>query len=285
VTNTPQGAYPPDWRQQQPQRATGGYGWNRPTTAGPYANDFGADEADPEDADVGRARIRGMVVDRMTAMSSRHGGHAWDMLRGPKPLLPHALAFIYRDGPDGNVKVAAATRLFSDDESERDLGRLLRRMTAVAHRYLGANGFDPRATLTTNADEMSETAEYIGLGVSTLDTSTESWVEVLERAQSPVDVRGRCYVLLDDRRERVPPAPPTKIIIDRGGRANYHHVRLQSTRTLNIGGVAYRRWSWLHDSRESAHPRNVWERMAELHTAVYEGVRQAEHARRPPRHR
>jgi hypothetical protein len=287
VTNTPQGAYQPDWRQQQQQRATGGHERNRPAAAGHhYADEFGVDEADPEDADVGRARFRGMVVDRMTAMSSRHGGHAWDMLRGPKPLLPHALAFLYTDGQEGQVRVAAATRLFSDDAAERDLGHLLRRMTVVARRYRGAEGFDPRGTLTTNADEMSEVARYVGLGISTLDTPMESWIEVLERAQSPVDVQGRCYILLDDRRDRVPPAPPTKLIVDRGGRASYPHVRLQSTRTLNIGGNAYRRWSWLHDSREGAHPRNVWERMAELHATVYEGVWKAEQARRPPpRHR
>jgi hypothetical protein len=209
--------------------------------------------------------IRSQVVDRLVRMSIRHGGHAW-RCRRDRPVAPHAIGFFYADparvGADGRqfFTVVAATRMVNDEPGVRDLPRLLYRLAALARdRYLPTpGGFDPATQMTTHQDRSSGVAQYIGLGVSTLDTPAGSWDEVQATAADQRDIPGRCYALLLDH---------TAILVDRGAaRETFGAVAVRSTGDLNVApGVPDRMWIHHPNVASMPAPADVWERMYELH--------------------
>jgi hypothetical protein len=201
----------------------------------------------------------------MVRMSAHHAAHAWRHRRD-RPVAPHALGFLYADpippAEDGwqFFTVVAATRMVNDDPAVRDLPQLLYRLTALAReRYLPTpGGFDPAVHMTTHQDKPSGPAQYIGLGVSTLDTPAGMWDDVRARAAGTDEVPGRCYALLLDG---------TAILADRGARNSFDTVSVRCTADLNVApGLAGRRW--IHDPDVSTMPApiDVWERMYDLHT-------------------
>lgn len=213
------------------------------------------------------ASVRNQVVDRLVRMSVRHAAHAWRHRRD-RPVAPHAVGFLYADPvptPQAQTrqffKVVAATRMVNDDPSVRDLPRLLYRLTALARdRYLPTpGGFDPATHMTNHHDEASGTAQYIGLGVSTLDTPAGMWDEIQTAAAGTDDLPGRGYALLLDH---------TAILVDRAAnREAYGTVSVRSTGDLNVAwGLAGRMWIRHPDVSSMPAPLDVWERMHELHT-------------------
>jgi hypothetical protein len=198
-------------------------------------------------------------------MNAMHGTHAWDRRRR-EPIGPHGLAFLYRDpitaGDPPRYKVAAATRLFLDGDDVRNLPRLLYEMIGIARDYHARGAFDPRLTMTDRQEEMSVHAEYIGLGVSTLDTPWTPWYEALENAAGPLDIPGCGYVMLIDG---------TRMVVERGGSSS-GTTKLFSSRQLTDPMHPVRVWTWLRDAHVPGRTE-LWQWMAQLHDLAAEGHR------------
>jgi hypothetical protein len=218
-------------------------------------------------SDLVALELRNLSIDRIRRMNAMHGTHAWDRRRR-EPIGPHGLAFLYRDpvapGDPPRYKVVAATRLFLDGDDVRNLHRLLYEMSGIARDYLTRGAFDPRLTMTDRQEQMSQRAEYIGLGVSTLDTPNAPWYEALERASGPLDIPGCGYVILADG---------TRMIVERGG-SSARATKLYSSRQLTDPMNPVRVWSWLRDSHIPGRPE-LWQWMTQLHELAAEGQRLA----------
>jgi hypothetical protein len=157
--------------------------------------------------------------------------------------------------------VLAATRLVDDTADVRALPRLLFRLANLARdRYAQPGGFDPRPLLANRQDPMSPHATYIGLGVSSLDSATDTWERIQHAASGPLDLPGRCFALLGDG---------TQLLVDRGGQDVFGEVRLAATHDLNIQlGLASRRWAWRPDLATTTGTAEIWPRLAELHRLI-----------------
>lgn len=213
--------------------------------------------------DPAAARIRNLVIDRLLRMNARHANHAW-LRRRTQPVGPHGLAFLYGDQPSPNHyhEVAAATRLVDDGTDVRDLPRLLYRLANLARdRHVStAGGFDPRTTLTNRHDPMSSHAVYLGIGVSSLDTSMGTWEQAQHTASGPLDLPGRCFALLSDG---------TMLLVERGAQDAYGEVRIRSTHDLNLSpGISPRKWTLKPDLAATAGTREIWRRIYDLHELV-----------------
>lgn len=113
--------------------------------------------------------------------------------------------------------------------------------------------------MTTHQDPTSGAAQYIGLGVSTLDTMTVTWADIQATADDTDDLPGRCYALLLDH---------TAILIERAAtREGYGATSVRSTGDLNVArGLAGRMWIHHPDVSSMPAPVEMWERLYDLHT-------------------
>lgn len=220
--------------------------------------------------------VRNAAVTRLMGMNAMHGMHAFEHLRqGDNRIGPHAIAFLYRDidlvalqreyratGEPPPYAVRAATRLFPDGQEVSSLTALLGSMIDIASDYLdGGRGFDPRLCMSDRRDPaMSNRAEYIGIGISSLDSPAGTWEQIQQRAVSPLDVPGRGYIYLYDG---------TRIIFDRGGPYGMSG-RTYSTDQLGTALMSARPWSWLQDN--ALDPR-IWNPLRQFFDAVWEGHR------------
>lgn len=227
------------------------------------------------------ASVRNQVVDRMVRMSRNHATHAWENRRS-QPVCPHAIGFLFADPvprsePDQDeteeqrrfrvlqfFTVAAATRMVNDSPDVRDLPQLLFRLTTLAReRYLPTpGGFDPAVQMAIHRDRTSGRAQYIGLGVSTLDTLGATWDEALGTAMDVDDIPGRCFALLADN---------TAIVIDRGAsRRARKDIGVHATTDLNYaGGLAPRLWTHHPTVSTMPAPSDVWDLMNDLHQLTF----------------
>lgn len=209
--------------------------------------------------------IRHQVVDRLVSMSARQAEHAWRRRRD-RPVGPHAVAFLYLDrtGETDLFHVKAATRMVDDGPDVRDLPGLLDRLATLARdRYASTpGGFDPKVHMTNRHDRASGQAQYIGVGVSTLDTPTGSWEQVQGTARDAADVPGRCYVILSDG---------TVMLIDRQPqRSGFGAVHVHSTHSLGPpSGLPSRSWALYEYVVQMRAPMPVWDRLYELHMVTY----------------
>ncbi len=225
-------------------------------------------EPGPEQHDRAAAEIRNLVVDRLSQMNAQHALNAWEHRR-KTPIGPHALAFFYLDvvesgGPARYVTPAAA-RLFLDGEDVAFLPELLYKMVGIGRRRLArGDDFDPLTTMARRQDEMSSRAQYIGVGVSSLETPNMGWAEVQQKAFGPLDIPGRGLALLTDG---------TRLVLERGDHAHGPmHVRSSHQLDL-VPGIPSRRWTWLRDQVE---PNSAEYWLHELHQTVLEGQRRME---------
>lgn len=209
------------------------------------------------------ADARNRVIDRLLEMNSLHALRAWD-LRRLDPLGPHGLAFHYADlgpkpahaaEPDTGWSLRTATRLWLDGEREADLPGLLMRLVAQAEE-LGED-FDPRVQMSNRFEPMARTASYLGLGVSSLDTDTGAWYDVMGTVSGVLNIPGRCYAVFWDG---------ARVVVDRRGENEYRAVRVRSSANLgNLGtqfGVHQRRWA--HDPGLDHVDSPMWRFMDQL---------------------
>jgi hypothetical protein len=200
----------------------------------------------------------------MGTMSARHGEYAWVQRRN-RPVGPHALAFLYADPVSGNQgvwwHVVAATRMVHDDARTRHLPRLLHRFARLGReRYVGGpGGFNPGVQMSNRHDPCSGLAEYIGVGVSTLDTPGRDWAQAQATAGEAGEVAGRCFVVLGDG---------TGMVIDRAGELDGGGVVVASTMPLTSApGRRVVAAPGLWATPELA---QVWEPLWQIHTLAWD---------------
>jgi len=214
------------------------------------------------------AEIRNLVVDRLSQMNAQHALNAWEHRR-KTPIGPHALAFFYLEviepGNPPRYATPIAARLFLDGEDVSFLPELLYKMVGIGRRRLAqGDDFDPLVTMARKQDEMSTRTQYIGVGVSSLETPTRSWAEIQDSAFGPLDIPGRGLAVLTDG---------TRLVLERGDRSHGPtHVRSSHQLDL-VPGIPSRRWTWLRDPVE---PNGTEYWLHELHQAVLEGQRRME---------
>jgi len=244
-------------------RGSGGGGYPGSGQATP-----GWDEPGPEQHDRAAAEIRNLVVDRLSQMNAQHALNAWEHRR-KTPIGPHALAFFYLDvvetsGPARYVTPAAA-RLFLDGEDVAFLPELLYKMVGIGRRRLArGDDFDPLTAMARRQDEMSSRVQYIGVGVSSLETPSMTWAEVQQKAFGPLDIPGRGVALLTDG---------TRLVLERGDHAHGPMLVRSSHQLDLVPGIPSRRWTWLRDQVEP-NSADYW--LHELHQTVLEGQRRME---------
>src|SRR5436305_12206081 len=155
-----------------------------------------------------------------------------------------------------------AARLFLDGEDVAFLPELLYRMVGIARRRLGrGDDFDPLAVMARKQDEMSPRAQYIGVGVSSLETPALSWTEIQQNAFGPLDIPGRGVAVLTDG---------TRLLLGRGDRSHGPtHVRYSHQLDLTPG-IPSSRSTWLPVGDD---PISAEYRLQELHRAVLHGQR------------
>jgi hypothetical protein len=269
VTYANQGSAPSQRRRwAEPEPA--GFGHSNSYRVNGGGNGGGADWIEPssEQHDRAAAEIRNLVVDRLSQMNAQHALNAWEHRR-KTPIGPHALAFFYLDQVEGGntprYSTPAAARLFLDGEDVAFLPELLYKMVGIGRRRLArGEDFDPLATMARKQDEMSSQAQYVGVGVSSLETPTLSWTEIQENAFGPLDIPGRGLAVLTDG---------TRLVLERGDRS-HGPVHVRSSHQLDlVPGIPSRRWTWLRDSVE---PNSAEYWLHELHQAVLEGQRRME---------
>jgi len=236
----------------------------------PPANDLAAEPAaDRRAREAGAADLRVQVVHRLQRMNAKHSLYAWD-LRYSDPLGPHGLAFFYTEpdtrDPSRHV-LRTATRLFLDDPDTNNLPYLLKRLADHVSDLRHRPGFDPRVQLADRAEPMSARAVYIGVGVSSLDTPTQTWAQAQRTAANPLEVAGRCYAYLVDT---------TMILLDRGGDRDLGRTRSRCTHRLHVTADPLT-GGWHHDPdlAQLADPatRDSWLWLRELHTRITGGDR------------
>ena len=225
-------------------------------------------EAGPEQHDRVAAEIRNLVVDRLSQMNAQHALNAWEYRR-KTPIGPHALAFFYLEqiepGSPPRYATPMAARLFLDGEDVAFLPELLYKMVGIGRRRLArGDDFDPLTSMARKQDEMSPRAQYVGVGVSSLETPQVSWAEIQQNAFGPLDIPGRGLAILTDT---------TRLVLERGDRSHGPtHVRSSHQLDL-VPGIPSRRWTWLRDPVE---PNSAEYWLQELHQTVLEGQRRME---------
>jgi hypothetical protein len=225
--------------------------------------------------------LRNQIIDRLGEMNARHRHHAWQS-RNARPLCPHGLAVFYRE-PDHDRDpprwvLRTATRMLLAGEESEDLTLLLYHLGGIADEYLAKHGrLDPRYGVTRmvqRAEAMSATAEYVGVGVSSLDTPVDPhtglggfWRDMQRSAAGVFDIPGRMYAhLVDD----------TRILLDRRGQREGDRFLIVSTEELNMVHGRFIR-SWQRDVERP--PRmlrdpatgGVWRELARLNDLFRQG--------------
>jgi len=152
------------------------------------------------------AYLREAVLFRMQKLSFNHAMVVADKPQGRLPG-PHAIALLYgaevrREGSTTQqFEVFAATRMFQDTDDDRakynvrDLPQLLANLTEIAEYHYRAGGWNP-LDLTDRAEPMPSNAYFVGLGVSSLGSPGQNWVEV--RSGFGLQLPSHCDIRLTD---------------------------------------------------------------------------------------
>jgi hypothetical protein len=161
-------------------------------------------------------------------------------------------------------RLATATRVFLDGSEVENLPRLLYELHGIGSGFLNGGGFDPRSQMADRVEAMPRDARYIGLGVSSLDTPTGTWREMLRTSDGPLNIPGRCYALLADS---------TRILCDRRGESEFGAFHIWSTHSLDlVHGHPMRAWRYgsrlLHGEPDT---KDIWHWLTQLHYLVVEG--------------
>jgi hypothetical protein len=230
---------------------------------------FEPGQAEPDHLAVS---VRNQAIHRMEALSRNHARLAFES--PGTPICPHAVAFLYLDAvPTPSArgghtvfhKVVAAARVVPDTQDVRELPTLLFRLGRLAReRYVPApGGFDPAVHMSVYRDETTGRAEYVGVGVSTLDTPELRWEQACAQAEDTDDLGGRMFIVLADH---------TAILVDRPPpRRGRRDLGVHSTGDLNFrDALAPRMWTGHRDVSTMPVEPEIWDLLHELHQAVYQ---------------
>jgi hypothetical protein len=212
--------------------------------------------------------LRQQALERLRLMNLKHAAHAWQR-RNSDPIAPYGLAFLYaQPGPDSTkpwLTVSAATKLWLAGDDTADLPRLLFTLNqTLAHHLDAPQSFDVRTQLANRTDPtMTANAWYVGLGVSSLDTSAGAWQQVVRQVDSDLDIPSITRIALIDG---------TIIVAERCGASDFHQLRVVSTQPLSIGhDTRFLTWTAVSDQSLRADPEHatVLRWLEELHTTLW----------------
>jgi hypothetical protein len=182
----------------------------------------------------------------MMHMNALHAANAWE-LRRRDPIAPHGLAFLFvqpdrRPGRGGRYRLTAATKLWLAGDTKLDLPERLFRYHHGVSSILSAKGADVRTLANKRDAEMADDAIYVGLGASSLDTSTGDWAQVVATAATERlavragDVTGRAPITGEHDVPgciRIVLTDDTAIVAERRGMPEFNHRVIHATGTLN----------------------------------------------------
>jgi hypothetical protein len=230
------------------------------------------DPNDGQTADVAELRrtvdLRQQALERLRLMNLKHAAHAWQR-RNSDPIAPYGLAFLYaQPGPDSTkpwLTVSAATKLWLAGDDTADLPRLLFTLNQTLAQHLDApQPFNVRTQLANRADPtMAANSWYVGLGVSSLDTSTGTWRQVVRQVDSDLEIPSVIRIALIDG---------TIIIAERRGASDFHQLRIVTNQPLSIGhDTRFLSWTAASDQNLHADPEHatVLRWLEELHTTLW----------------
>lgn len=236
----------------------------------PQASAWQPPAPDPEEETW--ADLRNQVTDRLRRMNGSHCLHAFDAYGGSDAIGPHGIALFYAEPmPETRrVRLCTATRLFLDGEDAEHLPALLGAVTGAATANLERAAqrrrpWDPRhpdTGMVNRSERMSPRAEYVGVGVSTLDMPGSPWSSAAPAARSALDLPGRGYALLLDG---------TALVVERRSNRGFTEPDTWCNRSLDIRpGQQARLWSRTPRLVENADEptRRVWERLRALHEVL-----------------
>jgi hypothetical protein len=250
---------------------------------------------DPDLGEQRAADIRRRAIDRVVAMNRAHTEAAWRM-RHDDPLEPHGIALLYvhhdpQRAPYG-FRLTAATKLWLHDDHDFDVHhRMFRFYRDLATELSPAA--DVRAYTDRRDGDMVEHAGYVGLAVSSLDTATGRWRDVVATASiATTDTRtarlwgrdtpdrprpGIVHRPVEDHSDipgsfRIVLTDGTTIVGERRGRPDFDRTIIESTHNLNFGPYATPfPWAWVHRDYLDADPAHaeVLHWMAQLNNLCY----------------
>ncbi|HET8660334.1 MAG TPA: hypothetical protein VFM55_15210 [Micromonosporaceae bacterium] len=183
--------------------------------------------------------VRNQAVGRMRWMNVKHAQHAWDQ-RYSDPLAPYGLAFLFVQPTPGRAErlsVKAATKLWLAGLEAQHLPRLLFGLNEHVGKRMQTGPLDLRTDLANRVDDsMADSAYYIGVGLSSLDTHTGVWEQAREQVENVADVPGRVLIVLTDQ---------TTIVCERRGLNEYNAFQIHSTHSLgDVFAHGVYRWGW-----------------------------------------
>lgn len=197
--------------------------------------------------------LRHQVAARLRSVNATHCHEAFDRLGRRNALGPHGVVLLYtvpdRQGPFG-YRLLIATRLFlagpDSDDLERVINDLSRSAAAnIARANARGQRWDPRgpeASMVNGGDVMPRRADFVGVGVTTLDTEEGGWYNVANSVlnqpwgtahrRSVFDLTGLSIALLADG---------TALRVVRNPHRRIGEDGISCNRTMD----ASRRWAWI----------------------------------------
>jgi hypothetical protein len=222
-------------------------------------------------------RMREDVLDRLTVVSRRHIRHAFERAWAGKPIGPHALVFFYAEpGATDAAGLRVATRLFIEGSDVADLPTILRQLLDLAGDYREAGGLDPRTQFATRVEHMSNRAEYLGLGVSTLNPDGGrprlSGPGAGAHRASPSAEAAMLYSFATVPSRAVAQLTDGTFLLLRSS-GGLEPTSILSTHSLGSGAAPARMWAWARPGFLSAEPglSEIAPALTELHTAIARG--------------
>ena len=210
--------------------------------------------------------LRNRLVNALLMANSAHAEEAWRRRRRD-PINPHALLYVYAEPPYGEpptCELRLASRLFLDAD-EPALPMLLFEFKDRILEHL-KEGADPRGPeLSNSVQQMSASALYVGLAVSSLDTPAGTWDKVQRTVRSDMDIPGRCYAVLIDG---------SRLQLDRHAKDRYGQVHILSTRTIRDSSrQPARRWEpdegrLSNEHQQDTDARHSWAWLHHIHDLI-----------------
>ncbi|GIE81869.1 hypothetical protein Aph02nite_78190 [Actinoplanes philippinensis] len=206
-------------------------GWRTPVD-----RDREREAADAET--LARQNLEWSLFERAHALSVRHASAAWER-RFRRPLVPYALAALFRQRTADGMVVTAATRLWLAGPEPSDPVDLLSALVALARGRDPRQPWDVRTALA-NRHDVPDDAVYTGLALSSLDTRTGTFAEACAAARSELHIPGTILYLAGDPAVQ---GGQRALVADRRGADGHNALTISSHEALSTP-VILSRWPY-----------------------------------------
>ncbi|MEU3455263.1 hypothetical protein ABZ671_16955 [Micromonospora sp. NPDC006766] len=249
-----------------------------PSTPQPPSATWRADD-EPTAGDRRQADLRIQVAYRLKRANSDHLLHADQAYGRRGALSPNGLLLFFTapaEAQPHGYKLYTASRTFPESPDSDDLPLLLRALTEVAADNVAVFGrtWNPLGTqgcMVNGGDRVLPAgAEYVGVGVSTLDSDRGRWYQIADtvraaaaagRYMSTLNIKGQCYAVLTDGTAMHVVRDPEARVGDSGIRCN---------KTTDPERLSYRYhnpWANITEQGDDE-TRAVWRQLVALHNTL-----------------